>query len=190
MLKLSLMLICLQSALISFSQTTAKNIASKDTTNTAVKFLKEWEKNFLAEGISIEKDSLHISDESKKLLLDSEYRKSIYPAKYNWQQAIQLMNKMELKQAFWHLINLYRTEPEHKELVLQTFIMYDSLVNMEKILVNTFYTYALTDPEICVFKNSNPKIVHPDILEKKLADVKYITAFIVDYRSRRLKAVR
>src|SRR5438105_3688353 len=117
MLKLTLMLISLHSALITFSQTPAKNIAAKDSTNPAVKFLKDWERNLLDEGISLQKDSLQISDESKRLLLDSEYRKSTYPAKYQWAQAIQLMNKMDLKKAFWHLINLYRTDPEHKELV-------------------------------------------------------------------------
>ena len=122
MLKLTLMLICLQSALISFSQSAAKTVSSKDSTNPAFKFIKEWEKNFFDEGFSIEKDSFRISDESKKLLLDSEYRKSVYPIKYNWPQAIQLMNKMELKKAFWHLINIYRTEPEQRQLVMQTFM--------------------------------------------------------------------
>lgn len=190
MLKLTLMLIFLQSALISFSQTPAKANASADSNNTAVKFIKDWQRDFFDEGISLQKDSLRISDESKKLLLDSEYRKSTYPSKYNWQQAIQLMNKMELKKAFWHLLNLYRTDTAHQELVLQTFIMYDSLVDMQKQLINTFYTYALTDPEISVFKKGKLNVVRPDILEKKLSDVKYITAFIVDYRSRRQKAVR
>ena len=190
MLKLTLMLICLQSALISFSQSAAKTVSSKDSTNPAFKFIKEWEKNFFDEVFSIEKDSFRISDESKKLLLDSEYRKSVYPIKYNWPQAIQLMNKMELKKAFWHLINIYRTEPEQRQLVMQTFIMYDSVVNMQKVLVNTFYTYAFTDPEISVFKNGKPVVSRPDVLESKLAEVKYITSFIVDYRLRKQKAIR
>ena len=97
MLKLTLMLICLHSALITFSQTPARNTAAKDSTITAVKFVTDWERNFLDEGISLQKDSLQISDESKRLLLDSEYRKSTYPAKYDWAQAIQLMNRMDLK---------------------------------------------------------------------------------------------
>jgi hypothetical protein len=78
---------------------------------------------------------------------------------------------MDLKKAFWHIINLYRTDTLHKELALQTFVVYDSLVDMQKILINTFYTYALTDPEVCVFKNGKPEIVHPDILEAKFNKV-------------------
>ena len=185
--RLTLIFLCFNPGLLSYAQT---NPSVANDTSAAVKFLRNWEKNFLDAGISIEKDSFQISDESKRLLLDSQYRKETYPAKYNWPGAIQLMNKMELKKAFWHLINLYRTDTAHKELVLQTFIMYDSLVDMEKILLSTFYTYALTDPEVCTFKSGKPIIKHPDILEKKLEDVKYITAFIVDYRSRKQKAVK
>ncbi|MDB5198495.1 MAG: hypothetical protein JWO92_458 [Chitinophagaceae bacterium] len=187
MIRTGLIFIYLHIGLLSFAQT---NTSKYDTSNAAVKFLKNWEKDFLDVGMSIEKDSFRLNDEAKKLILDSQYRQSTYPAAYNWPRALELMKNMELKKAFWHLINLYRTDTAHKILVLQTFAAYDSLVDMEKILINSFYTYALTDPEVCVFKNGKPDIRHPDILEKKFADVKEITAFIVDYRSRRQKALR
>jgi hypothetical protein len=146
--------------------------ANKDSANAAIAFVKAWEKDFLDIGMSLDKDSLHINEEAKKLLLDSQYRKSTYPATYNWRNAIELMNKMDLKKAFYHIINLYRTDTARREMALQTFVLYDSLVDMEKILVNSFYTYALTDPEICIFKNGKPVIVHPEILEAKLNTVR------------------
>ena len=154
--------------------------AGLDTSNAAVKFLKNWENDFLDIGVSIHKDSFHIGEEAKRLLLDSVYRKTTYPTRYTWLNAMQLMNNMDLKKAYWHLLNLYHTDSLNKQLVLQTFVLYDSLVDMEKILTNTFYTYALTDPEVCVFKVGKPNITRPDILESKfdtLKEIIYIVKF-------------
>jgi len=44
------------------------------------------------------------------MLKDSVYRKSVYPEVYTWPAAVGLMNRMELKKAFWYLINLYETD--------------------------------------------------------------------------------
>src|SRR5215213_4242381 len=104
-IRLTCIFLCLHIGLLSFAQ--SKGSIANDT-SAAAKFLRDWEKNFLETGIAIDKDSFRINDEAKKLLLDSQYRKNTYPAKYNWPEAIQLMNKMELKKAFWHLINIYR----------------------------------------------------------------------------------
>ncbi len=175
-MKLLFLFICLHVSFLLLAQ--SNKASNKDSTNAAIAFVKAWEKDFLDIGMSLQKDSLHINEEAKKLLLDSEYRKSTYPATYNWQQAIALMNKMDLKKAFWHIINLYRTDTAHKELALQTFVLYDSLVDMEKILMNSFYTYSLTDPQVCVIKNGKPDIQHPDVLESKFGTVKEIIEII------------
>ena len=175
-MKLLCFFISLQLSFILLAQSI--KAGNKDSTNAAVSFVKAWEDDFLDIGLSLRKDSLHINEEAKKLLLDSQYRKSTYPAKYNWPRAIELMNKMDLKKAFYHIINLYRTDTMHKELALQTFVLYDSLVDMEKILVNSFYTYALTDPEISIIKNGKPAVVHPEILEAKLNTVEEMVEII------------
>jgi hypothetical protein len=175
-MRIVLTLICVHCTFFSFSQ--SKTSIGHDTSSAAVKFLKDWEKDFLDIGVSLGKDSFHINDEAKKLLVDSEYRRSTYPDTYSWPVAIQLMNKMDLKKAFWHIINLYRADTAHRELALQTFVLYDSLVDMEKILTNTFYTYALTDPQVCIFKSGKPSINRPDILESKLGTVKEITEIV------------
>jgi hypothetical protein len=167
---------CLHLSFLLLAQT--EKASKKDSTNAAIAFVTAWEKDFLDIGISLQKDSLHINEETKKLLLDSQYRKSTYPAKYNWPQAIALMNKMDLKKAFWHIINLYRTDTAHRELALQTFVLYDSLVDMEKILTNSFYTYSKMDPQVCVVKNGKPDIQHPDIWESKLGTLKEIIEII------------
>lgn len=154
-----------------------------DTTHAAVKFFKNWEKDFLNAGLTINNDSLQLNEEEKKLITDSCYRNLTYPAIYSWKTAIQLMNRMDLKKSFWHIMNLYSTDTAHKELALQTFVLYDSLVDMEKILVNSFYTYALTDPEIAIINNGKPQIIHPDILETKFIKMKEIVDYILFYRN-------
>ena len=189
---MKLKLICLFTGLLLLRCNTVKAQLSvnNDTSHAAVKFLKNWEKDFLNAGLAINNDSLQLNEEEKKLILDSVYRRQTYPTKYNWPLAIQLLNKMDLKKSFWHIMNLYRTDTAHKELALQTFVVYDSLVDMEKILVNSFYTYALTDPEICSIKNKKPQIIHPDLLEIKFNKMKEIINYILFYRSYKKTVVK
>jgi hypothetical protein len=179
--RLTIILIFLHVAILSFAQTAVP--VSKDTSSAGAEYLKNWQNNLFDGGFAIENDSLQLNEEAKKLLLDADYRQTVYPDTYTWPVAIQTLKEMDLKKAFWHIINLYRTDTAHKELALQTFVVYDSLVDMEKILVNTFYTYALTDPEVCVFTNGKPEIVHPDILESKFNKMKEIVNYIDYYRS-------
>lgn len=189
---MKLKLICLFTGLLLIRCNTvqAQLSVNSDSTHAAVKFLKNWEKDFLNAGLTINNDSLQLNEEEKKLILDSVYRRQTYPTKYNWPLAIQLLNKMDLKKSFWHIMNLYRTDTAHKELALQTFVVYDSLVDMEKILVNSFYTYALTDPEICSIKNEKPQIIHPDLLEIKFNKMKEIINYILFYRSYKKTVVK
>ena len=185
--KLTFILIFLHIAILSFGQT---EVPVKDTASAGAAFLKNWQNNLFDGGFVMESDSLRLNDEAKRLLLDSQYRQSVYPVTYTWPQAIRTLKEMELKKAFWQIINLYKTDTAHKELALQTFVVYDSLIDMEKILVNTFYTYALTDPEVCVFTNGKPQIVHPDLLEAKFNKVREIIDYIFYYRSTKATAKR
>jgi hypothetical protein len=184
--RITLIFICLQVAIGSFAQTGIP--VNKDTANVAAQFLKNWQNNLFDGGFTMQNDSLHLNDEAKKLLLDSAYRRATYPVTYTWPVAIQLLKQMELKKAFWDIMNLYRTDSVHRQLALQTFVVYDSLVDMEKILTNTFYTYAFTDPEICEFKNGRHEILRPDILEAKFNKMKEIINFIMYYRSTKVTA--
>jgi hypothetical protein len=184
--RLTFIFIFLHIAVLSFAQTGVP--VNKDTASAGAEFLKNWQNNLFDGGFAIENDSLQLNDEAKKLLLDSEYRRTVYPQTYNWPMAIQTLKQMDLKKAFWHIINLYKTDTLHKELALQTFVVYDSLIDMEKVLINTFYTYALTDPEVCVFKNRKPEIVRPDILVAKFNKVKEVVNYIDYYRSTKATA--
>jgi len=125
-------------------------------------------------GISMENDSIKISDEFKKLLNDSLYLKTVYPDVYDWRIVQQLLEKKELKKAFWHMLNLYRVNEGNKENILKIFLSYDKILDMNKVLTATFYTYCYQDPEIGIIRNGKPDIERPDILESKLETVKEI----------------
>lgn len=148
-----------------------------DTTAKSVAYWQNWMNELNEPGVEKKNDSLYVKQEVVKLLKDAEYRKTIYPEVYNWEGTVALLKNMELKKAFWQMINLYQTDTVHRNIVVGTFVLYDSLMDMDKILLNTFYTYAFTDPEVCRIKNNKPDIYRPDILERKLR----ITRELVNY---------
>src|SRR5437773_827079 len=119
------------------------------------------------------------------MMKDSSYRKTIYPEEYNWQNVVKLLKRMELKKAFWDMINLYETDTVHRKIILGTFLLYDSLMEMDKILLSSYYTYAFTDPKIYRIKNNKPDIYRPDLLEKELNTTREIVQRIWLYRKQK-----
>lgn len=69
------------------------------------------------------------------------------------------------------MINLYERDSIFKEPVIEIFVNIDQVMDMEKILVSTFYTYAILDPLVCELVNNKPIILRPDIVENKLSEV-------------------
>ena len=70
-------------------------------------------------------------------------------------------------------------------MVIGTLVLYDSLVEMDKLLINAYYTYAFTDPRVCRVKNGKPDIFRPDLLEKNLMVTKEIINNVRMYRQRK-----
>jgi len=158
-----------------------------DTTRENKALPNKWFTDLFEMGVEQKKDSLYIQEEVLRLVRDSAYRNSIYPEKYGWPYALSLMKEMELKKAFWHLINIYMIDSLSRSMVLGTFVLYDSLVEMDKLLINTYYTYAFTDPRVCRISNNKPEIYRPDLLEKHLLVTKEIISNIQYYRREKTK---
>lgn len=158
-----------------------------DTTQESKLFWAKWLNDLYDMGVDQKKDSIYIKEEVQRLVKDSAYRNSIYPQKYDWPSVVTLMKAMELKKAFWHLINIYAddTTARSRSMAMGTLVLYDSLVEMDKLLINAYYTYAFTDPKVCRVKNSKPDIYRPDILEKNLMVTKEIINNIRMYRQRK-----
>lgn len=176
---LSLLFYCLP--IIGFSQTT-DNLNEKKIQAEQLESLNKLS-NLYDKGLELTEDSIVLSKEFQKVLNNESYRAIIYPETYTWEQAIIFIENMELKKAFWYFINLYPKSDLNKELVVKSILAYDELFKMDEILANTFYTYSFLDPEVSIIKNGKPEIVHPDILETKLRNVKEITAYLISYRN-------
>ena len=146
---------------------------------------QQWLDNLYEMGVEVKNDSMYVKEEVIKLFTDSAYRSTVYTDSYNWPQAVALLNKMELKKAFWHLINLYGKDSATDSYVVGTFIAYDSLVQMDRALLATYYTYAFADPRISRLKNNKPDIFRPDLLEQGLSRVKEIISYIWFFREKR-----
>lgn len=153
-----------------------------DTSKASVEYWSQWANNLYDMGVEQRKDSFFVKQEVLKLLKDENYRQTIYPSVYQWPAAIRLMQQMDLKKAFWHLLNLYQADTANRQVVLGTFALYDSLLEMDKVILGTFYTYAFADPRVCRITSGKPEIYRPDILEKGLNTAKEITRYIWAYR--------
>jgi hypothetical protein len=152
---------------------------------TGEKYWGKWFSNLQAMGVETINDSIIVREEVIKLFTDSLYRKSVYPAQYTWQEAVNLLREMDLKKAFWHMLNLYEIDSVNRSYVLGTFVAYDSLMSMDKILLSTYYTYAFADPRVSRIKGTKPDIFRPDLLERGLVRLKDIISQVWYYRERR-----
>lgn len=153
-----------------------------DTSKKSVAYWQQWLTDLQEMGVEAKGDSFFVKEEVIRILKDSAYRKTIYPDQYNWPAVSALLQRMELKKAFWQMINLYQDDTSRRNLVVGSFVLYDSLMDMDKVLLNTFYTYAFADPAVCRIKNGKPDIYRPDLLEKKLRITKEIIGHIWYYR--------
>jgi len=141
-----------------------------------------WLKSIYEEGVTISEDSLTINAETSRLLTDETYRKLLYPKTYSWEAAKYFIQGQDLKKAFWYLLNLYLVNEKNKEVVIKSLMLYDRLFKMDKILVNVFYTYVFTDPEIGTLAEGQSRVTAPHIMERKLNALKDILFYLEKYR--------
>jgi hypothetical protein len=146
----------------------------------------EWVKNLYAFGVEHKGDTIVLNDEARLILKDSVYHNFIYPKQYTWQYTKAILELKALKPAFWHLINLYANDPKNKDLVLKMIIPFDQIMEMDRIMISTFYSYIAFDPEVATVENGIIKAINrPDISEKKLLAVKEIVEHIHFYRTKK-----
>lgn len=151
----------------------------------AIKWLKHLNEN----GIEIKGDSVFVSSEYEKVLNDAQYRYFIYPEIYSWKKAHALINKMYIKIAFWHLINLYPENDASKDMVLKSLLMFDRVLAIDEALAAAFNTYIYLDPAVSVIKDGDYEIMRPDILEEKLRNLNEIISQIHIYKEQQKEIV-
>ena len=144
----------------------------------------DWVKGLYEPGVKEIGDSIELSAEANRLLTDENYRVRVYPKTYTWEPALQFIQSQDIKIAFWYMINLYMINEKYRELAIKSFLTYDRLFKMNQVLVNTFYTYVLADPEIIHIKNGVSTVYAPHVMEAKLNALKEILGYIEKYSSK------
>jgi len=168
-----------------FTTVQAQHIRLIDSSKDSRAYWTKWVNNLYEMGTDAKNDSFFVREETVRLLKDEAYRQATYPAAYSWPGTVGLLQQLELKKAFWHLINLYQEDTANRQLVLGTFFVYDSTMDMARILVSTFYTYAFADPRVCRITNNHPDIFRPDLLEQGQRALKEMVASVWAYRKQK-----
>ncbi len=163
-----------------FGQSTNKTLLPIDT--NFISQAKQFVKDLYQPGLELKKDSLFISEEFKLMMKDSVYRQYLFPETYTWAVTVELLKEKRLRHAFWFLLNLYPQTEKDKDLVLQVILNYDKIFEMDKVLTGVLYTYTFFDPRISKMVNEKPEIIHPDIFERMMKDVKDINIYIDHFR--------
>lgn len=148
---------------------------------------KAWLAQLYEIGVVVQGDSIYISEEARQAATDSAFRAVLFPPVYTWSAAVSIFQQMQLKIGFWYLINLYKNDSATREYVLQYILTFENILDMDKVLISSFYTYAFLDPEVSVIIQGKPVIQHPEIVEQKLMTVKEILMYIMAYREKQKK---
>lgn len=141
----------------------------------------EWLNDLYEHGVEMTDDSIYITQEVLTLLGDNDYRNEFYANQSNWPKALEYIKENELKKACWNMINLSMINQYSQEKVVKTYLTYNQMFDMEKVLISSFYTYCYTDPAIGYIEDGKPIIKAPHILEEKLQAVKEIIYFANRY---------
>lgn len=67
---------------------------------------------------------------------------------------------------------------EDIQMSVRILLAYDRIFDMNEAMSGTFHTYAYFDKEISTVDGSDFEIVRPDLLEKKLADLKILLRYL------------
>lgn len=171
-----LLLQCKQQALFGQELT---NSAREDSTSK----IREWLVGLYEQGVGESGDSIILSPEVLRLLNDEDYRKQFYPQTYSWEKVARYVQEKDLRKAFWHMINLYMVNDENKNITVKSFITYDGVFKMDKILTGTFYTYIFADPEINTITDGMATVVAPHKMEAKLKALSDILGYLDQARA-------
>ena len=155
--------------------------AANTATNSPVT-TESWVDELYTAGVALNGDSVILSEEVQHLLNKTELYTFMYPEEYTWEVTLALVEKNQLKKAFWYMINLYSSSDKNKELVTKSILAYTSFLDMEKVLTNTFYTYCFMDPQIGTISDGKPTIFAPHLLEQKMHVVQELTSYVNSYK--------
>jgi len=144
---------------------------------------EQWVAKLYEHGVQIEGERIKINDEVKELIKNSDYRSSIHDNQRDWSVTLSYLQDNSFKKACWNLINLFGLHDYSDDKIIKILLTYDSVFEMDKMLVAAFYTYCYTDPEIGHIQDGKPVIEAPHLMEEKLRHVKKMIYYLEKYRA-------
>ena len=136
---------------------------------------KDWVESLTEKGVSSDDKEIFFSEEGIKLLNDSLYRAKIYKDKYSLYDVGISLSNMDIKLAFWQMINIY---PQKRDTLIQYIYAYDKILPVDEIVLASFYTYAFFDPRITKINTGRPEVYRPDIFEEYFRRTKEIVYYL------------
>ena len=136
---------------------------------------KDWVESLTEKGVSSDDKEIFFSEEGIKLLNDSLYRVKIYKDKYSLYDVGVSLSNMDIKLAFWQMINIY---PQKRDTLIQYIYAYDKILPVDEIVLASFYTYAFFDPRITKINTGRPEVYRPDIFEEYFRRTKEIVYYL------------
>ncbi|MAD59171.1 MAG: hypothetical protein CMB81_02430 [Flammeovirgaceae bacterium] len=136
---------------------------------------KDWVESLTEKGVSSDDKEIFFSEEGIKLLNDSLYRVKIYKDKYSLYDVGVSLSNMDIKLAFWQMINIY---PQKRDTLIQYIYAYDKILPVDEIVLASFYTYAFFDPRITKINTGRPEVYRPDIFEEYFRRAKEIVYYL------------
>lgn len=140
-----------------------------------------WLKIQTTSGVQMDSGRIVFDDEARRLIADSAYAASVYPDTIGADQFRDAVAEMNLRRAFYYLIDLYDAHPNEMMAILMA---YDRIIPVEKVLRASFYTYAFLDPAITTIVNGRPEITHPDIFDAKFRRTNSVIRAVMELRGR------
>jgi len=141
--------------------------------------VQKWLEEQMTPGISADSNAIVMSTEVRRLMADTAYRDSVYRQPYTFTDVGHSLAATNLRRAFWQMINLY---PQNKQRVLRYIVAYDELIDSDRLVASSFYTYALLDPRITKIDGGKPAIIHPDVMDSLFRNMNEIIDYILQYR--------
>lgn len=170
-----------------WSQTVGLNEFKTINIEETEQIAKVWLDDLFTWNVKPEGDNIIYNEEARRIISDTSYYNFIYPEAYTWPTTLALLEQRAIKQALWYMINIYGDDKTNSSpYIADVVVTLDHAIDMEKVLISSYYSYISFDPEVVKMDNGIIKeIIRPDIAEQKLMETKEIVNFVLSYRTQR-----
>lgn len=125
---------------------------------------------------------IHFSEQTSRLIADSNFRHETYPVKYELNQIPDLLEQQRVMLTLWTMINLY---PSNREEVKTIALMLARRGIRGQHYLSAFYTYVFADPQVFHHRASGlPYLEYPLVMERKMEACRALASYTEGFAKR------